>query len=175
MRGRIAIDMDEVIVDTLPRHIGWYVRDHGPGLHADHIQGRRIYDVVPAEHVERMRDYTFHPEFFADLEVMTGALEAVETLSKHYEIFIATAAMDYPHSFLHKYAWLQKHLPFIPPRNYVYCGDKSIIHADFLIDDSPTQLEVFSGTPILFSAPHNLKESRFRRVRSWAEVLEVFA
>ncbi|MFP5393812.1 MAG: 5' nucleotidase, NT5C type, partial [Gammaproteobacteria bacterium] len=57
----------------------------------------------------------------------------------------------------------------------VFCGDKSIIHADYLVDDSPHHFERFAGQGVLFAAPHNEAETRYPRVRTWAEVARFFA
>ena len=35
-----------------------------------------------------------------------------------------------------QYEWMHEHFPFIPDSHLVFCGDKSIIAADFLIDDN---------------------------------------
>ena len=35
-----------------------------------------------------------------------------------------------------KYAWMHEHFPFTPDSHLVFCGDKSIIAADFLIGDN---------------------------------------
>jgi len=56
----------------------------------------------------------------------------------------------------------------------VFCGDKSIINADYLVDDTPRNLSRFNGEGILFSAHHNVYETRFRRVDSWGEIGELF-
>ena len=95
-------------------------------------------------------------------------------MAERYELFVATAAMEFPNSFLDKYKWLQHHLPFISWRNYVFCGDKSILNAEYLIDDNSYNFEGFRGEGILFSAPHNAYESRYRRVASWQEVARIF-
>jgi 5'(3')-deoxyribonucleotidase len=57
----------------------------------------------------------------------------------------------------------------------VFCGDKSILRADYLIDDLPRNLEIFQGQGLLFTAPHNLTEMRFQRVGGWGQVGEYFA
>ena len=72
--------------------------------------------------------------------------------------------MDVPCSFDAKYRWLRRHFPFIPPSHIVFCGDKGIVDADYLIDDRPRHLERFKGHTLLFSAPHNSAERRFHRV-----------
>jgi 5'(3')-deoxyribonucleotidase len=82
--------------------------------------------------------------------------------------------MDVPCSFRPKYEWLRDHFPFIPNRNIVFCGDKSIIAADYLIDDNTRQLAAFRGEGIIFTAPHNVNETRFRRVDDWRAVRKMF-
>jgi 5'(3')-deoxyribonucleotidase len=99
----------------------------------------------------------------------------LESLSQDYDILIATAAMEIATSFYGKYAWLREHFPFLDPQYFVFCGYKSVVKADFLIDDSPSQLELFSGTAILYSQPKNIHEQRFTRVDSWQAVKEFFS
>jgi hypothetical protein len=41
---------------------------------------------------------------------------------------IVSAAMEVPNSFAAKYAWLQKHFPFVPAIHFVFCGDKTIVN-----------------------------------------------
>jgi len=55
-------------------------------------------------------------------------------------------------------------------RNVVFCGDKGIIDADHLIDDEARHFSNFRGTGILFSAPHNLRQTGYERVASWQEL-----
>jgi hypothetical protein len=67
--------------------------------------------------------------------------------------------MSVPNSLGPKYRWLQRHFPFIPLTNYVFCGDKSILRADYLIDDLPKNLLRFQGQGLLYTAPRNLTET----------------
>jgi 5'(3')-deoxyribonucleotidase len=99
----------------------------------------------------------------------------LQQLSARFEIFIATQAMTVPNSLGPKYRWLQRHFPFIPPTHYVFCGNKSILRANFLIDDLPRNLLRFEGQGLLYAAPHNLAATGFLRVNSWEEVAQYFA
>jgi 5'(3')-deoxyribonucleotidase len=83
--------------------------------------------------------------------------------------------MAVPNSLGSKYRWLQRHFSFIPPTHYVFCGDKRILRADYLIDDLPKNLVRFEGTGLLYTAPHNHGATGFVRVNSWLEVAEYFA
>jgi 5'(3')-deoxyribonucleotidase/uncharacterized protein with PQ loop repeat len=172
-RLRIAIDMDEVMADALSEHVRRYNDAFGASVAIEKLRGPLEACIPPAhrEAAEAMLDATF----FENLELMPGCQDVVRELAARHEVFIATAAMDVPCSFDAKYRWLQRHFPFIPTSHIVFCGDKAIIEADYLIDDRSRHFARFKGRPLLFSAPHNMDETRYPRVESWAEVRELFA
>ena len=62
--------------------------------------------------------------------------------------------------------------PFLTWHQIVFCGSKKILNADYLVDDNPINFEGFVGQGLLYTAHHNLNETRFPRVNNWAEVLE---
>ncbi|MEI5908229.1 5'-3'-deoxyribonucleotidase [Bacillus spongiae] len=169
----IAIDMDEVIADFQKKHLDLYNQEYNEALTLEDLQGTRLWNVRPHLKSEILA-YVDNPGFFRDLEVMEGSQEVIKELSNYYEIFITTAAMEHPSSFSAKYEWLKEHFPFLSDLNFVFCGKKSIINADYLIDDSPRHFEHFKGQGILFSAPHNLKSTSYIRVNNWQEVKEFF-
>ena len=173
-RQRIAIDMDEVMADSLTEHLRRYNAAYGTSMTAADLSGRHLEQSIPSanrEAAEAMLDASF----FEDLAVLPDCQEVISELADRYEVFIASAAMDVPCSFDAKYRWLQRHFPFIPPSQIVFCGDKTIVDADYLIDDRPRHFAKFRGQPLLFSAPHNAGETRYPRVASWKEVREHFA
>jgi len=171
---RIAIDMDEVMADTMAHFLEKYNSRFGVGLTTEHFQGRHVFEVIEEAHKPAALDYFQQEAFFATIPVMPGSSEVIKALTERYEVFITTAAMDVPCSFTPKFDWLRRHFPFIPTSNIVFCGDKSIILADYLIDDNLRQLSKFRGEGILYTAPHNVNESRFRRVKDWEDVRTLF-
>lgn len=171
---RIAIDMDEVVADTMARYLDIYNADFGLNLTREHFHGRRITEVIDTAHVARTRAYFDREDFFSEIAVMPGSQEVVRELSECYEVFITTAAMDVPCSFSAKFDWLKRYFPFLSSKRIVFCGDKSIIAADFMIDDDPKHFQKFRGEGILYTAPHNIRETRFRRVNNWEDVREIF-
>ena len=171
---RIAVDMDEVMADSIARFQAWYGRDFQRELTLGALHGKEPANAVAPEHQAALRAYPNAPGFFKDLPVMDGSQDVLRRMLERYELFVATAAMEFPNSFLDKYNWLQQHFAFIPWRNYVFCGDKSILNADFLIDDNAYNFDGFRGEGILFSAPHNAHETGCRRVRNWQEVAGIF-
>jgi 5'(3')-deoxyribonucleotidase len=172
---RICVDMDEVMADTLAEHLRRYNHAFDESISAEDLWGKGLWDVVGNDRQQQLRAFLDEDDFFADLDVMTDAQQVLQDLSARFEIFIATQAMSVPNSLGPKFRWLQRHFPFLPPTHYVFLGDKSILRADYLIDDLPKNLIRFQGTGILFSAPHNLAVSGFPRVNNWLEVAEYFA
>ena len=162
--------MDEVTADTMTRYLELYNADFGMELTPAHFHGHHISEVIDPAHRVRAYEYFGREDFFADIPVMPGSVEVIRELTERYEVFITTAAMDVPCSFNAKYQWLQRHFAFIPAKRIVFCGDKSIIAADYMIDDNVGHLGNFRGQPILYTAPHNVHETRFPRVNDWEEV-----
>lgn len=163
------------MADTLGEHLRRYNETFGEQISAADLWGKGLWDIVSTDRQEELRAILHAEDFFEDLPVMPGAPEVLHQLSQRFEVFIATQAMSVPNSFGPKYRWLQRHFSFLPPTHYVYCGDKSILRADYLIDDLPRNLLRFVGTGILYSAPHNLTTQGFTRVANWQEVAAYFA
>jgi 5'(3')-deoxyribonucleotidase len=181
-RQTICVDMDEVIADALGEHLNRYNRDFSAGLTLDDLHGRRLWQAVPAERLAIIDNYLRDDDFFRVLPVMPHAQRVLERLQSRYEVFIASAAMEVPTSFAAKYDWLAEHFPFIPTSHIVFCGNKSILRADYLIDDNPRQLALFqdnqTGGPIregiIYTSPANIHITGYRRVDNWLAVEEMF-
>jgi 5'(3')-deoxyribonucleotidase len=171
---RIALDMDDVMADTLTAWLERYNQDFGTQITKADLHGKRIYDFVGPSQAVAARAYLDHPDFFLELPLMEGSQMVIKRLTEKYEVFVTSAAMDHPNSFPAKYVWLKKHFPFIPDKNIVFCGDKSIIRADFMIDDSVPNLKAFTGQGIVFTAPHNALDTDFPRVNRWFDVADYF-
>ena len=172
---RICVDMDEVMADTLAEHLRRYNEAFEEEVTPRDLVGKGLWEVTPADRQQQLRAFLDAEDFFEDLALMPGAQQVLKDLSARFEIFIATQAMAVPNSLGPKYRWLQRHFPFIPPTNYVFCGNKSILRADFLIDDQPRNLRLFEGLGLLYTAPHNLIVTGFTRVDNWQQVAEYFA
>ena len=171
---RICVDMDEVMADTLAEHLRRYNQAFEEEITPDDLAGKGLWEVTPLDRQAELRAFLDAEDFFEDLPLMPDSQQVLKNLSARFEVFIATQAMAVPNSLGPKYRWLQRHFSFIPPTHYVFCGDKSILRADYLIDDMPRNLKHFQGQGILFTAPHNLTATGFVRVNSWQEVAAYF-
>jgi 5'(3')-deoxyribonucleotidase len=167
--------MDEVMADTLAEHLRRYNQTFDEDVTPEDLAGKGLWEITPLDRQAQLRAFLDAEDFFEVLDVIPDSQTVLEDLSKRFEVFIATQAMAVPNSLGPKYRWLQRHFPFIPPTHYVFCGNKSILRADFLIDDQPRNLVRFEGQGLLYTAPHNLAATGFARVNNWREVAEYFA
>ncbi|ATH60833.1 MULTISPECIES: 5' nucleotidase, NT5C type [Staphylococcus] len=172
-RKSIAIDMDEVLADTVGALIEDVNKRTDLGITYDMLDGKKLRHAMP-EHDGLLHEILREPGFFKKLKVMAHSQKVVKKLTEHYDVFIATAAMDVPTSFHDKYAWLREYFPFLDPQHFVFCGRKDIVNADYLIDDNPRQLAIFTGKSIMYTASHNVNDDRFTRVNNWYDVEQYF-
>lgn len=174
MKPSIAIDMDQVLADFYTKLCDTYNKNFGTSFSNGEFLLTTQRD-LPREEAKKLFALLNEPDYFRDLAVLDpDCVEVIKELQEHFEIYIATAAMDVPGSFNAKYEWLMEHLPFLKTQNIVFCGNKAVIHTDYLIDDSPRQLAAFRGTGLLYSMPYNASEDRFKRVHNWREIQSYF-
>jgi len=167
--------MDEVMADTLAEHLRRYNQAFDEEVKVDDLVGKGLWEITPLDRQQQLRAFLDAEDFFEDLPLMPDSQRVLKDLSARFEIYIATQAMAVPNSLGPKYRWLQRHFSFIPPTHYVFCGNKSILRADYLIDDLPRNLQRFEGQGLLYSAPHNLTATGFVRMNNWQDVGDYFA
>jgi 5'(3')-deoxyribonucleotidase len=171
---RIALDMDEVLADTARAELAWLHQRYGSRWSPDALVGKQLADLLPPAHAAALDAVLHEGTFFADLPVMPGAVEVVARLVEHHQVFVVSAATEYPASCVPKFTWLRRHFPFIRPEQIVFCGDKTIVAADHLVDDNAHRFAGFRGELLLFDSPHNAGVQGYPRVRGWADVARRF-
>jgi 5'(3')-deoxyribonucleotidase len=164
--------MDGVLANNKLHYLNYYFEESGVRLDEENIFGLNENDCLPDK--TAVSRYIHTPGFFRTLPVSTDAQDVVRELQKKYDVFVVSAAMEFPHSLLEKRDWLDEHFPFITWKNIVFCGDKSIINTNFLIDDHVKNLMTFSEKGLLFDAFHNVHESQFERLKHWKDVYRYF-
>lgn len=169
----LLIDMDEVIARYTAKVLDTLKRETGISIELDNVKGKFLSQSLDSKIVEIVSSYPYRKGFFRDLEVMPDSRQVIEKLREFYDISIASSCLQHPNSVHDKLAWLRENFPFIPYNKIILCGEKKYLCADYLVDDHPRHLENFRGTPLMFSAFHNIDENRFRRFSSWPE-LELF-
>lgn len=170
---RLIVDMDDVMADATGQFITWYKRDFGVEVNRSLLNGKHEGEGFP-DHHDILRKYPHQDNFFRTMTMNAGCYEVLKELNKKYELFIVSAAMEFPQSLSEKLAWLNDHFSFLTWKQIVFCGSKSVVYGDYMIDDLPRNLERFNGEKFIFSAPHNIQVSGFNRLNNWKEVGEKF-
>lgn len=170
----IAIDMDQVLADFAGKAVKVFNERYNENVKREHFRVVELEARYPG-YTKEFETMISEPNFFRDFALEDeDAVPVLKELSKHYHIYIATAAMEVPGSFTAKYEWLLEHFPFLDPSYFIFCGDKKVVKADYLIDDNIKQLQSFTGTGILYSQPYNLHHNEFKRVENWKQIYQLF-
>ncbi len=167
---KIAIDMDGVLADVYRQFIAMHAAEFGKVFTNDEVNGRPEAEVFMNE-----RKYVNSPGFFRNAPVMENSQRIVETLNNRYNVFIVSAAMEFPNSLIEKQSWLNEHFPFISWKQMVFCGSKEIINADIMIDDHFKNLNHFTGETFLYTQPHNklADPGKHTRVNDWLQIEQI--
>ena len=168
----IFVDMDEVLADTYQAHIDIYNEVHGTNFTKNDALGKDFWKCVPEENQQSVKDHAWQIGFFRNLKVMPDSQKIMKELCSLHEVYIASAAMQFPNSLKEKSDWLDENFPFIDWRNRILCGYKHVLNGDVLIDDRAYNLQSFKGRSLLFTSPHNINTTEFERVSTWLEVAE---
>lgn len=171
MAKRIAVDMDGVISDTVEQFISWEARETGRRKTIEEITGMPERVAFP-----NIRNYVYAETFFRTANVVKDSQEVLQKLYEKYEVFIVSAATEFPQSLSEKQDWLNEHFSFIPWQRMVFCGSKEIVKADIMIDDHFKNLDFFTGElSLLYTQPHNAlaDNGRHKRVNNWKEIAEL--
>lgn len=169
----LFVDMDEVIADTYGAHIELYNKEFNAKLSKELCAGNEVWRMVPEAYQDNVRKHATRRGFFRALKPIPNSQEILKELSAKHEVYIASAAMQFPNSLEEKSEWLDEYFPFIPWQKRILCGHKHILKGDVLIDDRSYNLEQFDGRSLQFTSPHNIHTEGFERVDSWLEIAEV--
>lgn len=164
---RISVDMDGVIANVYSQFITMHAAEFGKIVTAAEINGK-AEDIA----FENALKYVRSPGFFRTAPVMVGSQDVMRKLNDQYDLFVVSAAMEFPDSLVEKHAWLNEHFPFIHWKQMVFCGSKEIIKADIMVDDHFKNLNIFTGETILFTQPHNKLADTLhhKRVENWQQI-----
>jgi len=167
MKKRLLVDMDGVLADIYAQAIQFEFAESGRLIQKEDVKGDDEIVAFPnaARHV-RLQG------FFRNAPVIPSAISVMKELNDAYELFIVSAAMEFPNSLEEKYYWLEEHFPFIPWQRIVLCGSKTVVQGDILIDDHFKNLDPFENRTLLFTQPHNAgrDDHPHERVHGWVDI-----
>lgn len=170
----IYLDMDEVLADTYGAHLDIYNEEFGENLTVEDCMGREVWQCVPVDRQQSVKDHARNEGFFSSLKPINDSIRVVKELHLKHEVYIASAAMQFPNSLREKSDWLDQYFPFISWQHRILLGYKHILQGDVLIDDRSFNLQRFNGRPLLYTSPHNIGENHFERVHDWEHIADLF-
>jgi len=178
---RILIDMDGVISDFDGEFLKrWRVRY--PNKFYIPMEERTAFYVkeqYPDELKPLVTGIILEPGFFRDMMPMDKAREALFELDKMgFEVFICTSPLStYRNCVLEKYEWVEKYLGSDWIKRIILTKDKTLVKADYLIDDKPEITGVEkppSWEHILYDRPYNRDVNKKRITwETWKEMLSI--
>lgn len=123
-----------------------YVDMDGPSANFDKARDQ-ILEVDPEGHECKVRE-----GFFAGLEVVDGAKDALHELAEHYELyFLSTPTWSNSQCAKEKFDWVKEHFPELMFKRLILSHNKGLLKGDYLIDDRITNgVDGFEGEHIHF-------------------------
>lgn len=113
--------------------------------------------------------------FYADLQPIPGAIEALQQMARKHDVFICTSPwLSNPTCIPDKIGWVEKHLGDNWVNRLIFTKDKTLVRGTFLIDDKPDIKG--SAKPewehIIYTQPYNITQPQ-RRIDDWANWKQV--
>ena len=176
---RILVDLDGVITDFDGEFLKRWRDRHPEKLYIPMEERTMFYvkDQYPEELKPLVAEILLEPTFFRDMMPMNGAKEALFEMDQMgLEVFICSSPLStYWNCVREKYEWVDNHLGPDWVKRIILTKDKTLIKADYLIDDKPviTGVENMPGWEhIVYDRPYNRGVSKRRLTwENWKDVL----
>lgn len=168
---QLLIDMDGVLADVYFQFQEFERLETGAKIAPEDIEGKLELEAFP-----NGKKHVNSDGFFRTAPTIEGSVQGLKYLNKKYKVLVISLATEYPKSLKEKMDWINENYPFLTWKQIVFCGDKSLIKGDVMIDDHPKNLDFFEGKKILFTQPHNIfiNNPDYRRVKNWEEIIDLF-
>jgi len=136
----VLVDMDGVKAD-FRGGLFKKMRERIPGFREptfDECTKFYIQDIFEGEAHDIAVQIAQEPGFFLELEPLPGAIEAVREMAEIYQTYICSSPYSQnPTCATDKFDWVCRHLGEDWYRRVCLNPDKTVVKADFLIDDKP--------------------------------------
>lgn len=170
---RVLIDMDDVMADTSSQILLRMNELTGKNYTEEKLKNKALFDQFMSEYASK-RNFLHEKGFFENIPLMPHSQEVIAKIQEKYEVFVVSAATEFPNSLSEKMTWLERYFPNIGWKHTVFCGHKYQIKGDYLIDDHIKNFEKFEGKALWFNAFHNnFTTSKYQKVHSWLEIAEI--
>ena len=173
--GIFAVDVDDVVFDLIGTWLKLYNQDWNDHLMPQDITDWNIDKFVKPECGKKIYDYLDDLNLYKLVKPIPDALWGVSNLRiMGFRVVFVTSTNIAQNG--RKLMRLQEDC-FLPKerhsKDYVEATDKSLILADYLLDDKPENVGIFTGNGILFGRPHNYNyiEPNWTRIDNWKDLI----
>lgn len=177
---KAIIDLDDVLaIDGFLNMVNYF---NNSNYTYDEIDDYYVEQILPKEKIEDFWKFFNENNVYDFCNVAAYSKEVLIKLMLYYDLYICSSYYSkIDNRFLYdlipkKCEFLSKNYPFIPPKNYIFATDKTLLKADLKIDDVINNL-TGDGIKLLYSAYHNenitkeeLKSKDIIRVNGWGSI-----
>lgn len=172
--------MDGVIADFEKGFLDTWVKKHPSRRYIPLAQRTTPYprDQYPKKFRRDVEAVYTAKGFYSNLSPISGSQKALEEMTRRgAQVYLCTSPLsDNPHCASEKLLWVQRHFGKDVKKRTIITKDKTLIKADYLIDDAPEVkgIEKPEWEHIVYAQPYN-QESPHRKLTwdNWREVLEI--
>lgn len=152
----IALDIDGVLARLGEVWIQRYNKDYNDNVSWDDITEWATHKFVKPKCGTKIYDYLKDSKLYDEVQPYEDAYEVVTKLREdgNRVIFPTTTPIE---SAGAKYYWLQRNNLMPNDRDYIEVKDKTLVRADFLLDDNYNNYKTFPGIGVLRLQPWNEK------------------
>ena len=178
---RILIDMDGVISDFDGEFLKRWRERYPDKVYVPLEERTSFYvkDSYPEELHSLVKEILLEPGFFRDMMPMAGAKDALKEMEQMgLELFICTSPLSaYKNCVLEKFEWVDRELGDDWVSRIVLTKDKTLVKADYIIDDKAEITGVESSPEwehIIYDRPYNRGGKKKRLTwKNWKQVLPI--
>jgi 5'(3')-deoxyribonucleotidase len=177
---KIVIDLDDVLaLDGFLNMMNYF---NNSNYSYEDIEGYYVEQILSKEKIKEFWQFFKENNVYDYAKVEPFAKEVLMNLMLEYEIYICSSYANeiensiMPELIEKKIEFLMKEFPFITPKNFMFVNDKSLIQADYKVDDKIENL-TGDGIKFLYTAYHNkdivdnkLKENNIIRINNLKEL-----
>ena len=177
-RVKILLDLDNTIAD-FDAQLSKFGRMHGMHWVKSKDQRTRYEaeDEYTVEQARQARALALTPTFYSTMDPLPGAIAAVKKLiALGYDVRFCTvpgSSKEYfPQIKQEKKAWVEEHFGREASEGMIFTEDKTLVHADVLIDDKPVQVGARKPDwfQIVYDHPYNRDAADSRpRITDWRD------
>lgn len=170
---RIAVDLDDVVIDLTPTWIREYYQLTGDLVKFEDLNQWDFSKLVkyPSNLYSLLEP---HNEIYNHCAPVEGALDAIKALEREFDVVYVTAEFQPS-----KLKWLRRYnlvdATEKHPSNVVVASNKSLVNASMLIDDKPINVIKYPAGGYIFAKPWNetpVLPNKVQRLDGWQAIIE---